>query len=90
MAHLSENGKALARIKRIRGQLEAVERAIENDSDCFKTLQTLAACKGAINGLFSDLTIEHILNHAVENSRKPNDREKAALDVAELIKKYWK
>jgi len=91
MAHLEANKKKIVnRLKRIKGQVEGIERLIEKDEDCIKTLQTLAACRGAINGLFSDLTQDHLIHHVVTNASKPNKRDQAALELAEIIKTYWK
>ncbi len=52
MAHLRrDRDKLLARVKKIRGQLNAVEASIADDDDCSKVLMTLAACRGALNAL---------------------------------------
>jgi FrmR/RcnR family transcriptional regulator, repressor of rcnA expression len=59
-----ERGKLLARARRIRGQIEAVERALTNEEeDCADTLQLLAAARGAINSLMVELMQGHIREH---------------------------
>ncbi|MCB0362028.1 MAG: metal/formaldehyde-sensitive transcriptional repressor [Bdellovibrionales bacterium] len=91
MAHIVSNrDKIIKRLRRIKGQVEGVERLIEGEQDCFKVLQSLAACRGALNGLFAELTQEHLMNHVVSNSVKPTKQDKAALELAEIIKTYWK
>lgn len=91
MAHIATNTKKiLNRLKRIKGQIEGIERSVTNDEDCFRTLQSLAACRGAINGLFSELAQEHLIHHVVVNAASPTKRDQAALDLAEIIKTYWK
>ena len=45
-----EKAKALARVRRIRGQLDALERALEAGSDCAPVLQQLAAVRGRSTG----------------------------------------
>ena len=52
MAHtIRERAKLLNRVKRIRGQLNGVEKLLEAEGDCGAVLQTLAATRGALNGL---------------------------------------
>uniref|UniRef100_UPI000A51245E metal-sensing transcriptional repressor n=1 Tax=Pseudomonas sp. NBRC 111144 TaxID=1661059 RepID=UPI000A51245E len=52
MSHIAANkDDLLKRVKRIAGQIQAVERALESDLDCAKTLHLVAATRGAINGL---------------------------------------
>ncbi len=91
MAHIASNKKKVVnRLKRIKGQIEGLERLVAGDGDCIKTLQSLAACRGAIGGLFSDLVQEHVLHHVVSNVVKPSKRDQAALELAEIIKSYWR
>src|SRR3546814_4761644 len=46
-----EKKKVLTRIRRIRGQCEGLERALEAGADCGPVLQQIAAIRGAVNGL---------------------------------------
>ena len=56
--------KLIARARRIRGQIEAVERNLTNGiEDCAETLQLLAACRGAINSLMAEVMEDHIREH---------------------------
>jgi DNA-binding FrmR family transcriptional regulator len=57
---LREKTKLLNRVKRIRGQVTAVEDLIEDDGDCEMALHTLAACRGAINALMAEILEDHI------------------------------
>ena len=41
-----ENGKLLVRVSRIRGQVEAIERALESERDCSRALRLMAAWRG--------------------------------------------
>jgi len=59
-----ERDKLVARARRIRGQIEAVERNLTNGvEDCAATLQLLAACRGAINSLMAEVMEDHIRDH---------------------------
>ena len=62
----NDKKKLLNRVSRIRGQLDAIERGLEKDDDCSKVLQTIAACRGAMNGLMSEVLEGHILSHLVD------------------------
>jgi hypothetical protein len=48
-----EKQKLVNRVKRIRGQVAAVEELLEGDADCERAVHTLAACRGAISATMS-------------------------------------
>lgn len=61
MPHSPEDKKrAIARLRRIRGQAEALERAVEAGSDCGTLLQQIAALRGAANGLMAEVLESHL------------------------------
>ena len=83
-----ERDKLLSRARKIRGQIEAVERALANEKDdCADTLQLLAASRGAINSLMGELLEDHIRNHM---PRATKSSEEAADDVIEIVRTYLK
>jgi DNA-binding FrmR family transcriptional regulator len=90
MAHvIREKKKMLDRVRRIRGQMEAVERALENDAECSQILHTIAACQGAINGLMAEMIEGHIRFHVVEPGKSPNSPQaQAAEELIDIIRKY--
>jgi len=92
MAHLEkDNKKIIARIRRIKGQLEAVERGLNEDIECFKVLQTLSACRGALNGLMGSLVEDHIKEHIMTDQHNPKStQDQSSLDLIKLMKTYWK
>ena len=92
MAHvLEDKKKIISRIKRIKGQLEAVERALDESKDCFSVLQTLSACRGGLNGLIGELIEGHIKEHIMKNPNQPKSSEdKSAIELIKLMKTYWK
>ncbi|MFK7927702.1 MAG: metal-sensing transcriptional repressor [Myxococcota bacterium] len=55
-----EKRKAIARLRRIRGQAEALERAVESGAECAPVLQQIAALRGAVNGLMSGVLESHL------------------------------
>lgn len=61
MPHSAEDKqRAITRLRRIRGQAEALERAVEAGSECAPILQQLAAMRGAVHGLMADLLDGHV------------------------------
>lgn len=67
MSHAASKKKGLVnRVNRIRGQVEAIGRALEQEQDCSSLLQTIAACRGAIDGLMAELIEDHIKSHLSE------------------------
>lgn len=61
MPHTPEDKKyTITRLRRIRGQVEALERAVEDEAECGALLQQMAALRGAMNGLISDVLESHL------------------------------
>lgn len=75
--------KLLARVRRLKGQLEAIERLLETEAQCGELLNLVASVRGAINGLTAELIEEHIREH-VSNPDTDGDAERAR-GAAELI-----
>jgi len=85
MPHAPEDKKkALTRVRRIRGQAEALERALEAGADCAPVLQQLAAIRGAINGLMSEILESHI-REELAAQRSPDV---LAQDLTNLVRSY--
>ena len=83
MAHtIHHKQKLLARVRRIRGQIEGIEAALNGDQDCSAVLQQIAACRGAIGGLMSEVLEGHVREHVVDPDRRPSA---AQLDAAEEL-----
>jgi len=92
MAHTSrEKGKLIVRVRRIRGQVEALERAVQDENRCADILQLVAACRGALNSLMSDLIEGHIRFHVLPpRQRNGSPHVEAAEEVIELVRTYLK
>lgn len=89
--HTIENKKKLvARVRRIRGQLEAVERALEEEVECAKVLQTVTSARGAINGLVSELIEGHIRTHLLGPGRPTGPQREAVEDLVSVVRAYVK
>ena len=86
---LKEKQKLLNRVRRIRGQLEAVERALDQDASCAAILQQATACRGALNALIAEVVEDHIREHVMDPLAPRDDpRALAAEELAEIIHSY--
>lgn len=92
MSHtIKEKSKLMARVRRIKGQVEAVERALEAELGCSDVLQLVASVRGAVNGLTVELIEDHIVHHVVDPHHEPDaDRAKGAADLIEVVRTYLK
>jgi len=91
MTHtIREKSKLLARVRRIRGQVEAVERALEAEIGCADVLQVLASVRGAVNGLMAEVIEEHVRCHVIAPALRPNKRAEGADDLIEVVRAYLK
>jgi FrmR/RcnR family transcriptional regulator, repressor of frmRAB operon len=86
-----EKSKLLNRVRRIRGQIEAVERALEQEIGCADVLQLIAGARGAINGLMAEVMEDHIRLHVVDPAReRDSDRAQAAEELIDVVRSYLK
>ncbi|HTU70177.1 MAG TPA: metal/formaldehyde-sensitive transcriptional repressor [Candidatus Baltobacteraceae bacterium] len=92
MSHtIREKAKLLARVHRIAGQVQAVVRALEAEAECGEVLQRIAAARGAMNGLMSEVLEDHVRAHVLSpRSVKAADRERFADDLTHLVRRYLK
>jgi DNA-binding FrmR family transcriptional regulator len=92
MAHTArDKEKLLVRVRRIRGQVEAVERALREEQECSDLLQLVAACRGALNGLMAELVEGHIWFHVLDPDRpKDSPQAAAAGELIDIVKAYLK
>ena len=91
MSHTTKDKKKLlSRIRRIRGQSEAIERALEGEGECEEILQLVASCRGALNGLMAELIEGHLRFHVLVEGQKtlPSQLE-AADELIAVVKRYF-
>ena len=92
MSHTTkEKSKLLARIRRLKGQMEAVERALEAEMPCGEILNLVASVRGAVNGLMGELIEDHIRMHVVDpGTETDSERAKGAADLIDVVRMYLK
>jgi DNA-binding FrmR family transcriptional regulator len=92
VAHIKrDREKLLARVKKIRGQINAIETAISDDDDCSRVLNTLASCRGALNALMVEILEGHIRFHVVDPDDRPESkRAQATAELIEVLRAYMR
>ncbi|ACM33727.1 MULTISPECIES: metal/formaldehyde-sensitive transcriptional repressor [Diaphorobacter] len=88
MPHTAEDKqRAITRLRRIRGQAEALERAVQAGSDCAPILQQLAALRGAVHGLMADMLDSHVRETLAQ---EPAPSPEAVDETLALLRSYLK
>jgi DNA-binding FrmR family transcriptional regulator len=97
MSHLAdeklaeEKQKLLNRIRRIRGQIDAIERAVETEAGSTEVMRLMTAARGALNSAMAEVVEDHILLHMVDRTRKQSRAESAAADeLIDVLRSYIK
>jgi len=90
MSHVAaEKQKLLNRLKRLKGQIDALERAIDADVECARVLQQATACRGALEGFIAEVIEDHIREHMVEPDLPVSDpKVQAAEELVAIIRSY--
>lgn len=88
MGHTArDKEKLLLRVRRIRGQVQAIETALLEEKECGEVMHLLAACRGAIGSLTAEVIEGHVRSHII-NPDGDSDKARAAKDLVEVIKTY--
>ncbi len=88
MHTVAHKKKLIARVRRVRGQVEAVERALEEERGCEEVVRTIAAARGAINALAAEVLCDHMQDHLVGGAKSAPSREAAASELALVIRQF--
>lgn len=89
MSHTThKKTKLLNRVRRIRGQMEAVENAIEEERGCGEVLRQIAGARGAINGLMAEVIDDHIWFHVADPALSPAERRVGASELVDVVRAY--
>ncbi|HEY7888634.1 MAG TPA: metal/formaldehyde-sensitive transcriptional repressor [Steroidobacteraceae bacterium] len=90
MSHtIKEKAKLLARVRRIRGQVEAIERALEEEAGCEAVMHLIAGIRGATSGLMAEVLEDHVRTHLTDVNRKRGDGRPSATDeLVDVVHTY--
>lgn len=90
MTHtIRQKDKLIARVRRLSGQLQGVERALEGEAPCAEVLRQLASVRGAINGLTAEVMEDHLREHVLAAETEA-ERRQGGDDMIEVIRTYLK
>lgn len=84
----TEKKQALVRVRRIKGQVAALEQALENSVECAAVLQQLAAVRGAINGLMASVLESHLREELTQGTNKSGAQNKSIDEAISIIRSY--
>jgi FrmR/RcnR family transcriptional regulator, repressor of frmRAB operon len=92
MAHtIRDKKKLLARAGRIRGQVEAIERALTEETECERIMHMIAGIRGSVAGLMAEVVEDHIRTHLVDPEKNPGALNAEAADqLIEVVHTYLK
>ena len=92
MSHtIKEKNKLLARVGRIRGQVEALERALATETECAKIMHMIAGIRGGVSGLMAEVVEDHVRTHLVDPEKNPDAlNADAAEQLIDVIHTYLK
>jgi DNA-binding FrmR family transcriptional regulator len=91
MSHLEkETQKLIARIKRIRGQVDSIERSLTMGDDCADILMLLANVRGGVNSLMAEVLEDHIRLHLLGSEKSLAPTNELAEDLIDLVRAYLK
>jgi DNA-binding FrmR family transcriptional regulator len=92
MTHtVREKGKLLARVRRIKGQVEAIERALDGEAGCEQVMHLIAGARGAMAGLMAEVVEDHVRTHLVDTEQHPGAlNTEAAERLLEVVRTYLK
>ncbi|RWP64437.1 metal/formaldehyde-sensitive transcriptional repressor [Mesorhizobium sp.] len=90
MSHtVRQKEKLIARVRRIRGQMEGIERALESEATCAEVLRQIASARGAMNGLTAEVMEDHLRQHVLAAETDAARRE-GGEELVEVIRTYMK
>jgi FrmR/RcnR family transcriptional regulator, repressor of frmRAB operon len=86
-----EKTKLLNRVSRLRGQIEAIERALEREVECAEILQLIASARGAMNGLMAEVMEDHIRLHVMASQcDATSEQARGAEELIDVVRAYLK
>ncbi|CAM5766317.1 hypothetical protein LMIY3S_01780 [Labrys miyagiensis] len=91
MSHtIKEKAKLLARIRRIKGQVEAIERALDSELGCDPVMHMLAGVRGSIAGMMAEVIEDHIRDHIIAPEQGEVASREAAEHLIDVVRSYLK
>lgn len=86
----TDKNPLLARVRRIAGQVAAIERALLAEAACADILHQVAGVRGAVQGLMAELIEDHLLGHVARPDLSDAERAACAQALVAVIRRYAK
>ncbi|SOC35642.1 DNA-binding FrmR family transcriptional regulator [Rhizobium subbaraonis] len=91
MTHtIREKQKLINRVRRIRGQMEGVEKMLDEEKGCAEVMQVIAGVRGAVNGLMGEVIEDHIRHHLAADGLTQKERDEGAAELIDVVRAYLK
>jgi DNA-binding FrmR family transcriptional regulator len=92
MSHtIRDRKKLLARVRRLRGQIDGIERALTRESGCEQVMHLIAGARGAMAGLMAEVVEDHVRSHLVDSEKHPDAlKTEAAEQLLDVVRTYLK
>ena len=92
MAHtIDEKKRLLNRVRRLKGQVAAIEKSLDQEEECSHILHTISACRGAMDALMAEVIEGHIRFHVLPPEQTATDEQtNAADDLVSALRAYLK
>ena len=91
MSHtIREKQKLINRVRRIRGQMEGIERMLDEEKACVEVMQSIAGARGAMNGLMGEVIEDHIRMHLAAEGLTQKERDEGAAELIDVVRAYLK
>lgn len=90
MSHtIRDKEKLIARVRRLKGQMEGIERALETERPCAEVLRQLASVRGAMGGLTTEVMEGHLREHVL-HAESGSERLEGGEELIKIIRTYMK
>lgn len=91
MGHITESkAQIIARVRRIAGQVAAIERSVQAETPCGETLHLVAAVRGAVAGLMDEIAEEHLRTHVAAHGLTAEERAQGADELATVMRRHFR
>ncbi|MFF0952897.1 metal/formaldehyde-sensitive transcriptional repressor [Rhizobium leguminosarum] len=91
MTHtIREKQKLINRVRRLRGQMESIERMLDEEKGCAEVMHVIAGVRGAINGLMGEVIEDHIRMHLAAEGLTQQERDEGSAELIDVIRAYVK
>jgi FrmR/RcnR family transcriptional regulator, repressor of frmRAB operon len=92
MSHtIRDQKKLVARVRRLRGQIDGIERALAQEAGCEQVMHLIAGARGAMAGLMAEVLEDHVRSHLVDAEKHPGAlNTEAAEQLLDVVRTYLK